>query len=64
VAGQGHAPVGPAAQEPADLGPELEDAAQGMGILDGVQVVAEIGAGGEEPILAQGAQRAARGFAH
>jgi hypothetical protein len=61
VAGQGHAPVGGAAQEPADLRPQLENAAQGIRILGGLQVVGEIRVGGEEPILAQGAQRVAGG---
>jgi hypothetical protein len=61
MAGQGHAPVGPAAQQPADLRPQLEQAAQGVGILGGLQVVGEIGAGGEEPVLAQEVLRAAGG---
>jgi hypothetical protein len=61
VAGQGHAPVGLATHEPADLRPQLENAAQGIRVLGGVQVVGEIRVGGEEPILAQGAQRVAGG---
>ena len=60
VAGQGHAPVGRAAQEPAEFGAQLENPAQGVGILGGIQIVGEIGVGGEEPILAQGAERVAR----
>ncbi len=40
----------------------MEDAAQGVGLLGGVQVFGEIGAGGEEPVLAQEMPGAARGF--
>jgi hypothetical protein len=64
VAGQGHAAVGLAAQEPAQLRPQPEKAAQDIGILGGVQVVAEIGVRGEEPVLAQCVARAAGGVRH
>ena len=61
VAGEGHAAVRGAAHEPAELGAELEQAAQDVGVLGGLQVVAEVGVGGEQPVLAQGAQRAGLG---
>ena len=62
MAGQGHAAVGGAAQEPAEFGAKLENAAEGVGILGGVQVVGEIGVGGEEPVLAQEVARAGGGL--
>ena len=60
----GHAAVGMAAHEPADFRAQLENAAQGVGIPGGVQVFAEGAVGGEEPVLAQGAQGAAGGSGH
>ena len=62
LAGQGHAAVGGAAQKPAELRPQLENAAQGVRGLGALQVFAEIGVGGEEPVLAQEVPRAARGL--
>jgi hypothetical protein len=62
VAGQGHAAVAGAAHEPADEGAQLEEAAEGVRIPGGVQVLGEGGGVGEEPVLAQGAQRAAGGL--
>ena len=64
VARQGDAAVGVAAQKPAEFGPQLEQAAQGVGALGGVQVFGEIAVGGEEPVLAQGAQGVAGGSGH
>ena len=62
VARQGDAAVGVAAHEPAEFGPQLEQAAQGVGVLGGVQVFGEIAVGGEEPVLAQEVPCAARGL--
>jgi hypothetical protein len=64
VARQGDAAVGVAAQKPAELRPQLEQAAQGVGVLGGVQVFGEIAVGGEEPVLAQSAQGVAGGSGH
>ena len=64
LAGEGHAAIGLAAHEPADFGAQAEEATQDIGILGGVQILAEIGVGGEEPILTQAGHLLARDLRH
>ena len=64
VAGEGQALVRGAAQQPAEPGAQAADAVQGECVEGGVRVVGGIGVCGEQPVLAQEVQHAARGLGH